>query len=65
MRRAEFQAVILRGAKISKQFSVTGSTFRGNLNMNPVSVGGSLLMNGPTDLPPLWKKLEPHFRWRI
>ncbi len=62
MRGAEFQEVILKGAKISGQLSVIGSTFRGNLNMNAVSVGGSLLMNGPTEPPPLSEKVRTSFQ---
>ena len=41
---ARFNNVVLNGAKIGGQLSMEGSTFNGELNMNAISVGDSLLM---------------------
>ncbi len=44
MGQTEFEEVILRGAKVGGQINMIGSTFRGTLDMDSVSVGKSLLM---------------------
>ena len=49
MRKAEFNAVVLRGAKIGGQLNIEGAAFKGKLNMNAVSVGYSLLMRNEAE----------------
>ena len=50
--KSEFDSVDLRNAKISGRLSMTGSNFKGKLNMHSASVGGNLEMKSIDKLKP-------------
>ena len=49
MREAGFDEVVLKEARVGGQLNIEGATFKGKLNMSPISVGSNLLMGNEAE----------------